>query len=116
MEDEVKKADEVDARTRAQAVKQLNKERSEQRASRERELSAWYAEIRGSEALKDILAKGHQFAEYHTKLAIDGLGTRNMGEGKYEEYVLSPEERVSELDQAKGMKQLIAYIERKVEL
>lgn len=114
-------AEEVDRRTRAQAVKELNARRAEERKRVEDGLKSAYAAIADDPAFKDILAKARQFAAYHTKVAKDRVGmrangTNASGETKYEEYNLTEAERLANLDNAAGIEELLAYIERKLEI
>lgn len=118
MAEEAKKP-EVDSRTRAQAKKQLHEQREKERKEKLDQLKAEYAQIKDSLALEDILAKAKQFAGWHLKLAKDGVGSKvvgsnDSGQPVTEEYYLTQEQRISELDQAKGQEQLIAYIEAKL--
>lgn len=111
---------EVDNRTRLQAVKELNRKRAEERKNAEASLRAEYAKIKDSPAFQDILEKGRTFQAYHNKIARDAVGMKPAGKSdggqeKYEEYTLTSEERLAHLDNAGGIEELIAYIERKVE-
>jgi hypothetical protein len=120
--DETKKpipASELDPRTRMQAKKQLHEQKQKERADAAAQLKVEYANVKESPALVDILVKARSFAAYHTKLAKDGIGARNMGVDDsgapiIEDYHLSSEERLGELDQAKGIEQIISYIEQKI--
>lgn len=112
-------AEEVDSRTRAQAKKQLHEQKQEERKRAAEQLRAEYAQIKDSPALEDILNKARQFANWHLKLAKDGVGSRvtgndDNGNPVVEEYYLTSEQRIAELDQCKGQEQLIAYIEGKL--
>lgn len=116
---ENKPVQEVDELTRRRAVKELHEKRSKERADEIAAVKAHYAQIKDSPALVDIVSKARSFAEYHLKLAKDGVGARKVGTDEkgqpvLEDYYLTQEQRVSELDQAKGLEQLIAYIEQKI--
>lgn len=110
---------EVDEVTRRRAVKELHEKRDKERAEEIQALKAHYAQIKDSPALADIVVKAKSFADYHLKLAKDGVGARKVGvDGKgaavLEDYYLTQEQRVAELDQAKGIEQIIGYIEQKI--
>lgn len=111
---------EVDPRTRAQVKKELHQKNEEERKRAAEQLKADYASIADSPALADILAKARQFADWHLKLAKDGVGSKNVGvdpetnQPQFEDYYLTSEQRIAELDKASGQEQLIAYIEGKL--
>lgn len=109
----------VDEQTRRRAVKELHEKKAKERAEEIQSLKAHYAQIKDSPALADIVTKARQFADYHLKLAKDGMGARKVGTDDrgqpiLEDYYLTQEQRVAELDQAKGLEQLIAYVEQKI--
>ena len=115
----VEKPQAVDETTRRRAVKELHEKRAKERAEEIQALKAQYVQIKDSPALADIVAKAKQFAGYHLKLAKDGVGARKVGTDDknqpiMEDYYLTQEQRVAELDQAKGIEQLISYIEQKI--
>jgi hypothetical protein len=111
--------EQVDPRTRAQVKKELHEKNQEERKRQIEQLKVEYSQIKDSPALADILKKAREFAAWHLKLAKDGVGSRVLGADdngnpKIEEYYLTPEQRIAELDQCKGQEQLIAYIEGKL--
>lgn len=110
---------EVDEVTRRRAVKELHEKKEKERADEIAALRAAYLQVKDSPVLADIIAKAQSFANYHLKLAKDGVGSRKTGldeKGQpiFEDHFLTQEQRVAELDQAKGIEQLIAYIENKI--
>lgn len=110
---------EVDEQTRRRAVKELHEKKAKERAEEIQALKAHYAQVKDSPAIADIIEKARSFAGYHLKLAKDGVGARKVGvddkgNAVLEDYYLTQEQRVAELDQAKGIEQLIAYIEQKI--
>lgn len=121
MAEETQKLENLDQRTRRQIVKEANEKRAKEAARVNETLKAAYAQIADSAALADLLSKGRSLIAYHAKMAEDGVGVRVVGRNEAgnditEEYVLTPEQRVSELDQAKGLRQLVAYVERRLSL
>lgn len=112
-------AEQVDEATRRRAAAKLHKEKAEERKRQAEQRKAEYAEIKDSPALADIIAKGKEFAAYHLKLAKDGMGARVTGQNDngtaiVEDYFLTSEQRIAELDQAKGIEQYVAYIEKQL--
>lgn len=113
MSDEVKQAN----MTRAQRAKKLHEVNTAQRKQAMDELKAIFRKEKDGPIVKHLLYKAREFASYHHKLAKDGVGAKVVGtdEGGQpvtETYYLTSEQRIAELDQAKGMEQLIGYIER----
>ena len=113
------KEEELDPRTRAQLKRDLHKKKTEERQREIDALKHEYALIKDSPALADILGKARQFADWHLKLAKDGVGSKQTGvdddgNPKFEDYYLTSEQRIAELDKASGQEQLIAYIEGKL--
>lgn len=102
-----------DKKTRIQKVQELHKRNAKKR---EEELSltkAHYLAEQGSPVILDILAKAKSFAAYHTRIAQDGVGYRSpSASAEPEVYHLTNEKRVSELDRAAGILELVEYIER----
>ena len=112
-------AEQVDEATRRRAAAKLHKERAEERKRQGEQRRAEYAKIKDEPALADIIAKGKEFAAYHLKLAKDGMGARVNGQDDkgnpiVEDYFLTSDQRIAELDQAKGIEQYVAYIEKQL--
>lgn len=106
----------IDATTKRKAAKELHERKSKERADEIAHRKHEYAVIKDSPALADIIEKGKQFANWHLKLAKDGVGAKNKGKDEngrdiIEDYYLTAEQRISELDQCKGIEQFVAYIE-----
>lgn len=84
----------------------------------EKELRAEYLKVRKSIAVADILAKSKSFAAYHCQVAQDGVAyepsTDEKGNPRQQIVKLTPEERVTHLDKAAGLQEMIDYIERKL--
>ena len=111
--------EQLDPRTRAQVARDLHRQKQKERQDKADELKHIYLTERDSPAIADILAKARSFAAYHTKLAKDGVGAKNVGLDDsgapiIEDVILTSEQRMSELDQAKGIEQLISYVEQKL--
>lgn len=98
----------------------LHEEKEAERKKVISDTKAAYNAIKGKPAFKDILEKAKTFAAYHTKLAQDGVGYRNTGgvltngQPEQEIYYYTAEKRVSELDKAAGILELVDYIERQI--
>lgn len=112
-------AEQVDEATRRRATAKLHKEKSEERKRMAEQRRAEYAKIKDEPALADIIQKGREFAAYHLKLAKDGMGARVNGQDEkgnpnVEDYFLTSDQRIAELDQAKGIEQYVAYIEKQL--
>lgn len=89
-----------------------------QRAQKERQsttelVRASYLQIKDSEAIADLFKKCREFAAYHTQVAKDGVGYK-MVDDTQEIVQLTPEKRLSELDKAAGIEEIIGYLERQV--
>jgi hypothetical protein len=114
MPDSVKKKNSV------RAAKAIHEKKSKERAGEAQTLKAQYLQESDSPVLQDILAKARSFADYHTKLARDGVGYRNTGarleDGSVEQelFFFDPAKRVSELDKAAGILELVDYVERQL--
>ena len=109
----------VDAATKRRAAAKLQKEKAEERKRLVEQRRANYAKIKDEPALADIIAKGKEFAAYHLKLAKDGMGARVTGQDDrgnpiVEDYFLTSDQRIAELDQAKGIEQYVGYIENQL--
>lgn len=112
-------AEAVDEVTKRKAAAKLQKERAEERKRLVEQRHAEYAKIKDEPALADIISKGKEFAAYHLKLAKDGMGARVTGQDErgasvVEDYFLTSDQRIAELDQAKGIEQYVAYIEKQL--
>jgi len=116
---ENKISSETDRQARRLLAKELHDKNTQERLRERDALRAHYTQIKDSPAFQDILSMAHKFVDFHIRLAKDGVGTRKIGVNNngnpiLEDYVLSHQERVAELDQVKGIEQLIAYIENKI--
>lgn len=105
--DEVKKAN----MTRVQKVKAVHDEKMRERKGQLDVLHAEYLKLKDSPVLSDLLEKARSFAAYHTTIARDGVGADGEGNTIY----LEPHKRVSELDKAAGIQEIIDYIGRMVD-
>lgn len=112
--------DQLDHKTRLEAKKAAQKQRQETAKREIEQRKADYAAQRDNPALQDILSKAKSFRDYHTKLAIDGVGAKvtavdpETQKQTVEEYKLSSEETMRELGSASGLTQLIVYIENQL--
>lgn len=112
-------AEEVDSRTKRQAVKELHERRAKERAEEASAVKAHYTQIKDSPAIADLLVFTQRMAAYHLKIAKDGVGAKLVGKNEdgqnvYEDYYLTQEQRVAELDQAKGIETIQSYLEQKI--
>lgn len=111
--------EQLDPRTRAQVAEELHLKKQKERQEKAEQIKADYVANKDNPAVLDILEKARSFAAYHTKLAKDAVGVKNMGFDEsgapmVEDVVFTSEQRLAELDQAKGLEQLISYIEQKL--
>lgn len=123
MENEEKVAKRIkDKKTKIQRAQEVHKRKSKERAENFAHLKAAYQANKDGLVIKDILEKARKFANYHTKLAQDGVGFRNTGakltDGSAEQeiYYFTNEKRVSELDKSAGLLELVDYIERQLKV
>lgn len=106
--------------TRAQAAKIAHQKANKQRTRNENELRISYKNIKDEPAFQDILAKARQFAGYHLKMAKDGVGYRETGAKDdtgnpiQETVFFDQHKRVTELDKAAGIDEIVGYIEGRV--
>lgn len=109
-------------RTRVQAKAAAHQKADKDRADNISNIRAAYQADRDGLIVKDILAKAKAFAAYHTKVAQDGVGARKTGfrlengQEEVENIYFTNEKRVSELDRAAGLLELVDYIERQIEI
>lgn len=107
--------------TRAQKAKEAHEIASKQRATKIAESKTLYQSESEGPLLEDILERARKYIKYHIKIAQDGVGSRKTGD-KYENnqdvmevYYLTPTERVTHLDKAAGIQEIIDTIERLME-
>lgn len=118
MKDETLREDVMEMNRRKKVIENY-KRGNKERADEAERIKAVYKQHKDNPALLDALEKARLFADYHHKIAKDGVGMRqngidSKGNKVLEEYRLTPEERCGELDQAKGIEQLIAYIDQRI--
>lgn len=105
-------------KTRIQKVQEVQARKSKERSEAIALTKAYYLAEQDNPVILDILTKAKNFAAYHTKMAQDGVGYRNTGHTlkngapEQELYFFTSEKRVSELDKAAGILELVDYIER----
>jgi ABC-type phosphate transport system auxiliary subunit len=110
----------LDPRTRAQARKQLHEARTKQRKADFEQLRAEYAENKENPVVLDILAKAKSFRDYHTQLAVDGVGAKVVADPdgqdgqRVVDYELTKEQTFRELGGSSALVQLITYIEKQL--
>lgn len=106
------------ALTERQIKQQEREQKTKDRVNAEKALKAEYHKIAKSPALLDLLAKVKSFADYHTKVAKDGVGFQESrdDEGALQQMVirLEPAQRLTELDKAAGIQEIIDYLDRKI--
>jgi hypothetical protein len=108
--------------TRAQKAKAVHQEKSKERANEQQTIKAQYVAARDGDIVQDVLAKAKKFQDYHKKLAQDGVGARRTGHKlvdgseEVENYFLDKDERVSHLDKAAGLQELVDYLDRMIAL
>ena len=105
---------------RRKAIKELHEKNSRDRAETARIIKTEYMKIADSPAIADLLKKLKALAEYHTKIAKDGVGYRSSGQkdnngNPIEELVYhTSEKRMSELDRSVGVQEAIDLLERQL--
>lgn len=118
MNDDILREDIMEMNRRKKVIENYNRGNKE-REDEARRVKAIYQANKSNPALLDVLEKARRFVDYHNQIARDGVGMRQNGVDSNgnrinEEYRLSSEERCSELDQAKGIEQLISYIDQRI--
>lgn len=111
--------EELDPRTRAQVKKELHERKQKERQQNAADLKMQYVELAEHPALVDFLEKAHSFMAYHNKLAVDGVGARNVGyddqnQPIIEDYYLTDTQVARELGAVSGLQQLVTYVENKL--
>lgn len=102
-----------DKKNRIQKVQELHQRKNKERADVISLTKAQYLAEQNSPVVMDILVKAKSFAAYHTRIAQDGVGYKSNEKGAEPEiYHLTNEKRVSELDRAAGILEMVEYIER----
>jgi len=108
------------AQTKQQNLSRAERIKNHEDATKDREAAALelkraYEQAATGIVLQDILAKMESFVSYFEKIAKDAVGAKVIGKDEsrndiVEEYRLTPEERLSNLDKASGIESLQAYI------
>lgn len=108
----------VKEKTEAQRRREAHKQRVISDAGEEKRLKAEYYKVKDTEAFADLMSRLEKFVAYHTKVAKDGVGLEDKkdddGNTTQEVVRLTPEQRVSELDKAAGIEEIIGYLTRKL--
>ena len=94
-----------------------HKEATAARGNEQKELTAEYHKLRNSIALADLMAKAKTFAQYHAQVATDGVAYEQTVSiaGNVQTVVrLNHDDRVSHMDKAAGIQEIIDYLERKL--
>lgn len=105
--------------TRAAKAK-LHAENTQKRTNELKLTKAEYLKEKDNPVVLDILAKAEAFAKYHTKMAQDGVGVRKTGHklengmDEVETIYYTNEKRITELDRAAGLLELVDYIKRQI--
>lgn len=118
----VKKQVEEANLTRAQKGKILHEKAAKQRADTQALLATAYQKAfqENDPVLLDILKKLKGYAEYHAKMARDGVGVKKTGhtlengEAEMETVFYTNEKRITELDKSAGLLELSDYIDRQL--
>lgn len=94
--------------------------KSKERAEIASDIKGVYRAAKDSQLIKDLLSKLELFKDLHMGVARDGVGARKTGyklengQEEVENIFLTNNKRVSELDRAAGIQQVIDYIERQI--
>lgn len=111
-----------DQRTRVQKKAAIHKKNSQDRASELSGIKAAFQAEKDGIVVQDVLKKARSFAQYHLKIAQDGLGARKTGyklqdgSDEVENIYLTNDQRAAHLDKASGLQELIDYIERQIKV
>lgn len=109
-------------RTRVQKVKALHEQKSKERADTASNIKAAYQAEKDGPVIADLILKAKTFINYHQNLAQNAQGARKTGymlenkQPEVENYFLGSEERLSNLDKAAGIQELLDYIERQIKV
>lgn len=102
-----------DKRTSIQKTKELHERNAKVRAEVTSLTRSQYQAERNNPVVLDILAKAKSLVAAKTRVSQDGIGYRTAAGAKEPELIyLTSEKRLSELDKAAGMLEIIDYIER----
>ena len=105
-----------DKRKRMEAHQRAVRERT----TEARKVKALYQSASSNDLLADMLNKCQSFMDYHLKIAKDGVGAQKTGfklEDGTEEVknvFFTQEQRVSHLDKAAGIEEIMNYIQRQM--
>jgi hypothetical protein len=111
---------EIKEQTRMEKAKAAHTAASKSRADKINEVKASFKKIKDEPAFQHILLKAREFAGYHSKMAKDGVGYRQTGaldaNGNpiQETVFFDHNKRVTEMDKAAGIEELIDYVERQI--
>lgn len=85
----------------------------QERENAQKAMKAEYRKIAGIPALVDMSKKLRTLADYHAKLAKDGVGYEKNADGSPGQMVrMSPDQRLTELDKAAGLEEMVDYLTR----
>lgn len=112
-----KRATVKNQKTAAKAHAQKSKERKLEI----QELKALYIQEQNNPVVQDILKKIRSFADYHMKMAKDGVGAKAVGSDAKGQPILETvyytnEKRLGEVDRAAGQEEIESYILRMFEI
>lgn len=99
---------------------ETHERKSKERLNAVKQVHAMYQNPANADLLSDILKKAKAFSAYHVQMSKDGVGYRSTGakleDGSPEQelFFFTSEKRVSEIDKAAGIDELINYIERQL--
>lgn len=107
--------------TRAQRAKAANKAGTKRRAETSQTLQAAYKAESDGPVLTDLVKNAKQWIQYHHKVAQDGVGSKpsgrinENGQPEFSVVTLTQAERVSHLDKAAGIQEVLDHIDRKID-
>lgn len=111
-----------DKRSKIERAKQTHTRKTKERKNDTELIRAAYQSEKDGIVLTDILSKANAFANYHTKMAQDGVGARKTGHklengtDEMETVFYDHEKRITELDKAAGLLELVDYIQRQMKI
>lgn len=97
---------------------EAHKEATKERTRHSNDLRISFKKIKDEPAFAEIMRMAKGFADYHSKMAKDGVGYRDngnrdiSGNPQQEIVYFTNEKRVSEMDKAAGIEEVIDYLVR----
>ena len=118
-EEEAVEAAPVEDKSRRDKKLEAHEQKVRERTREQELIKHEFAKLKDNPVILDIQKKAKSLADYHTKVAKDGVGfkkntvaTEHGLKEEQEVVYLTHEKRVTELDKAAGLEELLAYLDR----